>query len=143
ERRDWPLSKVEADQRHRRSTRARSRRVKRRRVAARGDVQRRATVCTNHANRCAMGGTTWLASLARPRDVVLVEAIDERAQRNPELLGRALLIAGTGGERVDDALALDGVELAPQRCAGIGWHSRGYSAGTGQLGRQILGQDPL
>src|SRR5207302_1042295 len=45
--------------------------------------------------------------LARARDAVLVESIDQRAARDAELLGGARLVAGALVERLDDALLLE------------------------------------
>src|SRR3954452_302984 len=63
--------------------------------------------------RCSL-----FVALTWTRDAVLVEAIDQRAARDAELLGGAGLVAGALVERLEDALLL---ELGDRR-AHLGRH---------------------
>ena len=55
------------------------------------------------------------APLARPRQAVFVESVGERSPVEPELFGRAGLVAGVSLERLDDTTTLHRAELAAER----------------------------
>src|SRR5262245_58483656 len=59
------------------------------------------------ARRAARFVGRLLVALARARDAVLVEPVDQRAARDAEHLGGARLVAGTALEGLEDALLLE------------------------------------
>src|SRR5690606_4426780 len=77
------------------------------------------------------------ARLARPRQAVGVEAVDERAARDAEQLGGAGLVAAGLLERLEDAAPLERLDLAAglvlEAARGLARRPRGRRRSRGRL----------
>src|SRR5215468_46915 len=120
-------------------------------------VMQSVTVCAAIEKSIAETGLLGQRALARPRDAVAVEAVEEGPARHAEHLGGLGLVSRAGGERVEDAAAFQRLELGAHRRRSVARWRRlrrlcrlpalrrqvldAGHAGADLLERQVLGED--